>query len=74
MGWEVEDIEATVEWLRACGVVFEEYDFPDLRTVNRITEVELAEEPEWGIRRDALAIHSLNRMGDAGPVRRCDIL
>jgi catechol 2,3-dioxygenase-like lactoylglutathione lyase family enzyme len=31
MGWEVEDIEATVEWLRARGVVFEEYDFPGLR-------------------------------------------
>src|SRR5829696_841246 len=39
MGWEVEDIEATVEWLRGRGVVFEEYDFPGLRTVNDIAEV-----------------------------------
>ena len=39
MGWEVEDIEAAVEWLRAQGVVFEEYDFPGLRTVNGIAEV-----------------------------------
>ena len=39
MGWEVEDIEATVEWLRVRGVVFEEYDFPGLRTVNGIAEV-----------------------------------
>ena len=39
MSWEVEDIEATVEWLRARGVVFEEYDFPGLRTVNGIAEV-----------------------------------
>ena len=39
MGWEVEDIEATVEWLRVRGVVFEELDFPGLRTVNRIAEV-----------------------------------
>ena len=39
MGWEVEDIEATVEWLRARGVVFEEYDFLGLRTVNGIAEV-----------------------------------
>ena len=31
MSWEVEDIEATVEWLRGRGVVFEEYDFPGLR-------------------------------------------
>ena len=39
MGWEVEDIEATVEWLRVRGVVFEEYDFPGLRTVNGIAEI-----------------------------------
>jgi catechol 2,3-dioxygenase-like lactoylglutathione lyase family enzyme len=39
MGWEVEDIEATVEQLRARGLVFEEYDFPGLRTVNGITEI-----------------------------------
>ena len=39
MSWEVEDIEATVEWLRVRGVVFEEYDFPGLRTVNGIVEV-----------------------------------
>ena len=39
MSWEVEDIEATVEWLRGRGVVFEEYDFPGLRTVNDIAEV-----------------------------------
>jgi catechol 2,3-dioxygenase-like lactoylglutathione lyase family enzyme len=40
MGWEVEDIEATVGRLRARGVVFEEYDFPGLKTVNGIAEVE----------------------------------
>jgi catechol 2,3-dioxygenase-like lactoylglutathione lyase family enzyme len=39
MGWEVEDIDATVERLRARGVVFEEYDFPGLRTVGGIAEV-----------------------------------
>ena len=39
MGWEVEDIEATVEQLRTRGLVFKEYDFPGLRTVNGITEV-----------------------------------
>jgi 3-(3-hydroxy-phenyl)propionate hydroxylase len=39
-----------------------------------IAEGELAEEPAWGLRRDALGIHSLSRMGDGGPVRRCDIL
>jgi predicted enzyme related to lactoylglutathione lyase len=39
MGWQVKDIEATVEWLRARGVVFEEVDFPGLSTVNGIAEV-----------------------------------
>jgi catechol 2,3-dioxygenase-like lactoylglutathione lyase family enzyme len=39
MSWQVKDIEATVEWLRACGVVFEEVDFPGLSTVNGIAEV-----------------------------------
>jgi catechol 2,3-dioxygenase-like lactoylglutathione lyase family enzyme len=40
MGWEVEDIEATVTALRSRGVVFEEYDFPGLRTVGGIAEIE----------------------------------
>jgi catechol 2,3-dioxygenase-like lactoylglutathione lyase family enzyme len=40
MGWEVEDIEATVRELRARGVVFEEYDFPGLRTVDGIADIE----------------------------------
>jgi catechol 2,3-dioxygenase-like lactoylglutathione lyase family enzyme len=40
MAWEVEDIEATVEELRARGVVFEEYDRPGFRTVNGIAEVQ----------------------------------
>jgi predicted enzyme related to lactoylglutathione lyase len=39
MAWEVEDIEDTVGKLRARGVVFEEYDFPQLKTVNGIAEV-----------------------------------
>jgi catechol 2,3-dioxygenase-like lactoylglutathione lyase family enzyme len=40
MGWEVDDIEAAVRELRGRGVVFEEYDFPGLTTVNGIAEVE----------------------------------
>jgi hypothetical protein len=31
-GWDVEDLPATMEALRARGVVFEEYDFPGLKT------------------------------------------
>jgi catechol 2,3-dioxygenase-like lactoylglutathione lyase family enzyme len=40
MGWEVDDIEATVRELRSRGVTFEEYDFPGLRTVDGIAEIE----------------------------------
>jgi len=40
MGWEVDDIEATVRDLRARGVVFEEYDFPGLRTIDGIADIE----------------------------------
>jgi catechol 2,3-dioxygenase-like lactoylglutathione lyase family enzyme len=40
MGWEVDDIEATVAALRARGVVFEEYDFPGLQTVDGIADIE----------------------------------
>ena len=39
MGFEVEDIEATVAELRRRGVVFEEYDFPGLAKVEGITEI-----------------------------------
>jgi catechol 2,3-dioxygenase-like lactoylglutathione lyase family enzyme len=40
MGWEVEDIEETVAELRGRGVAFEEFDFPGLRTIDGIAEVE----------------------------------
>lgn len=39
MGWEVDDIEATVAELRQRGVEFEEVDLPGLRTVDGIAEV-----------------------------------
>ena len=34
--WQVKDVEAEVATLRARGVVFEEYDMPQLKTVNGI--------------------------------------
>ena len=40
MGWEVDDLEATVEYLRERGVVFEEYALPGLETVDGIATVE----------------------------------
>ncbi|WP_307038211.1 VOC family protein [Arthrobacter sp. B3I4] len=36
LGWMVPDVRAAVEELRAAGVVFEEYDFPGLKTENGI--------------------------------------
>jgi catechol 2,3-dioxygenase-like lactoylglutathione lyase family enzyme len=39
MGWDVDDIEATVADLEQRGVVFEEVDVPGLKTVDGIAEV-----------------------------------
>src|SRR5881296_3635326 len=62
---------------KAAGIEFPGWD---PTTSNLIAEVELAEEPEWGIHRDALGIHSFGRVEyevregevvymDGGPVR-----
>jgi catechol 2,3-dioxygenase-like lactoylglutathione lyase family enzyme len=40
MGFQVEDIEAAVAELRRRGVLFEEYDFPGLKTVDGIADIE----------------------------------
>jgi catechol 2,3-dioxygenase-like lactoylglutathione lyase family enzyme len=39
LGWNVDDIEKVVEELRGNGVVFEEYDYPELKTVNGIADI-----------------------------------
>src|SRR5438874_9971832 len=46
-------------------------EFPgwDPTTRQMIAEVELAEEPESSLRRDALGIHGLSRLENGGPVR-----
>jgi len=46
-------------------------DFPgwDPTISNLIAEVELEEEPDWGIRRDAIGLHGLSRMDDGKTVR-----
>ncbi|HZQ30727.1 MAG TPA: FAD-dependent monooxygenase [Mycobacterium sp.] len=45
-------------------------DFPgwDPTTSCLIAQVEVAQEPEWGIRHDALGIHSFGKLEDDGPV------
>ena len=50
---------------KAAGIEFPGWD---PTTSNLIAEVEMAEEPEWGLRRDARGIHGLSRL-DHGPVR-----
>ena len=39
MGSEVADIDATVRELRDRGVLFEEYDFPGIRTEDGIADI-----------------------------------
>src|SRR5690606_34971339 len=51
---------------KAAGIAFPGWD-PTIS--NLIAEVEVAEEPEWGLRRDALGIHGLSRSEDGGPVQ-----
>jgi 2-polyprenyl-6-methoxyphenol hydroxylase-like FAD-dependent oxidoreductase len=51
---------------RTAGIEFPGWD---PTTSFLIAEVELAEEPEWGIRLDALGIHSFGRLEEGGPVR-----
>jgi 3-(3-hydroxy-phenyl)propionate hydroxylase len=51
---------------KAAGIEFPGHE---PTTSNLIAEVELSEEPEWGIRNDTTGIHSLNRLEDDGPVR-----
>jgi catechol 2,3-dioxygenase-like lactoylglutathione lyase family enzyme len=39
MGWEVDDIDATVAELKGRGVVFEAVDLPGLRTIGGIADI-----------------------------------
>ena len=39
MGFNTPDLEAEVRDLKARGVVFEDYDYPDLKTVNSIASM-----------------------------------
>jgi catechol 2,3-dioxygenase-like lactoylglutathione lyase family enzyme len=40
MSFEVDDVEVAVKELRDRGIVFEEYDFPGLKTVDGIAEIQ----------------------------------
>jgi 3-(3-hydroxy-phenyl)propionate hydroxylase len=51
---------------KAAGIEFPGWD---PTTSHLIAEVEMAEEPEWGLRRDARGIHGLSRLEEGGAVR-----
>ena len=51
---------------KAAGIDFSGWD---PTTSSLIAEVEMAEEPEWGIRHDALGVHGLGKLEDGGPIR-----
>lgn len=42
IGWETDNLDRDMEELRGRGVVFEEYDFPGLKTENGVVD------NEWG--------------------------
>jgi catechol 2,3-dioxygenase-like lactoylglutathione lyase family enzyme len=69
MGWEVDDIDATVAELRGRGVVFEEYDFPGMKTVDGIAEIE-GNYPSKGTGERAVWFHDSegNLLGIGEPV------
>ena len=70
MGWEVDDLEATVAELRARGVVFEEYDLPGFKTIDGIADIE-GNYPSKGIGERAAWFHDSegNLLGIGQPIR-----
>lgn len=41
MGWVTDDLDGEMSVMRSHGVVFEEYDFPGMKTVNGVVENEI---------------------------------
>ena len=56
MGWITADIEAEVAALRARGVVFEDYDFPGLKTVDGIANLD-GERAAWFVDSEGNFLH-----------------
>lgn len=61
IGWQVEDLPAAVEELRGKGVVFEDYDFPGLKTENGIATTPDGSSAAWFLDTEG-NILSLNHM------------
>ncbi|MCX6499802.1 MAG: VOC family protein [Arthrobacter sp.] len=47
LGWMVTDVPATVAELRAAGVVFEDYDFPGLKTEDGVATLPDGSSAAW---------------------------
>lgn len=47
MGWMTDDLDAEMEELRSRGVVFEDYDFPGLKTENGVASLPDGERAAW---------------------------
>jgi catechol 2,3-dioxygenase-like lactoylglutathione lyase family enzyme len=62
IGWEVDDLPAAVAELRAKGIVFEEYDFPGLKTEDGIAAFPDGSSAAWFLDTEG-NILSINRMG-----------
>jgi catechol 2,3-dioxygenase-like lactoylglutathione lyase family enzyme len=54
MGWDVDDIDATVATLKERGVLFEEVDVPGLKTVDGVADI-AGNYPSKGATRDRAA-------------------
>jgi catechol 2,3-dioxygenase-like lactoylglutathione lyase family enzyme len=61
IGWMVDDLPATVAELRAKGVVFEDYDFPGLKTEDGIATMPDGTSAAWFLDTEG-NILSLNHM------------
>lgn len=46
-GWTVEGIEAVMDWLRGRGVVFEDYDFGEMKTEGGLLSVPGVGKSAW---------------------------
>jgi predicted enzyme related to lactoylglutathione lyase len=47
MGWMAKDLSSEMEELRSRGVTFEEYDIPNVKTVQGVAEFEPGERAAW---------------------------
>ncbi|HKU35966.1 VOC family protein [Paenarthrobacter sp. NPDC058040] len=65
IGWNVDDLAATVAELRGKGVVFEDYDFPGLKTEDGIATMPDGTAAAWFLDTEG-NILSLNQMGRNG--------